>query len=45
MILIPKFLEHLERHSGFPVPFVMLWVDGRPDFRAVDSALVLRCWC
>jgi len=26
------------------VPFVMLWVDGKPDFRAVDSEKIMECY-
>lgn len=45
MILkIPSFLSHLPVHAGFPVPVVMLWVDGKPDFRAVDAGRIIRCY-
>ncbi len=43
-IVIPDFLAHLPRYAGFPVPVIMLWVDGKPDFRAVDSSRIVQCF-
>jgi hypothetical protein len=40
---IPKFLSHLKTHNGYPVPFTQVWIDGKPDFRAVDPAKTMRC--
>jgi hypothetical protein len=34
--MIPEFLSHLKTYGGYPVPFTQLWIDGKPDFRAVD---------
>jgi hypothetical protein len=34
--MIPAFLSHLKIYSGYPVPFTQVWIDGKPDFRAVD---------
>lgn len=36
-IEIPPFLSHLKvDHRGYPVPFFVQWIDGRPDFRLLD---------
>lgn len=43
-MIIPAFLAHLKRHGEYPVPFVMLWVDGKPDFRAVDVEKLIECF-
>jgi hypothetical protein len=40
---ISKFLSHLKTHNGYPVPFTQVWIDGKPDFRAVDPAKTMRC--
>jgi hypothetical protein len=29
--------------NGFPVPFFVAWVDGRPEFRAADHGKLVRC--
>lgn len=44
MMDIPKFLEHLPRHGEYPVPFVMMWIDGKPDFRTVDREKIIECY-
>lgn len=33
---IPSFLEHLKVYRGFPVPWFVAYVDGKPDFRMID---------
>ena len=40
---IPRFLSHLEVYGGFPVPFTQMWIDGKPDFRVMDSERVQQC--
>jgi hypothetical protein len=30
---IPSFLSHLKQYGDYPVPFVQMWIDGKPDFR------------
>jgi len=30
--------------AGRPVPFFVLWTDGRPDFRIMDSEKFALCW-
>jgi hypothetical protein len=42
-IEIPQFLSHLKTHGGYPVPFVQMWIDGKPDFRVVDPVKTTRC--
>jgi hypothetical protein len=42
--MIPDFLSHLPQYAGFPVPVIMLWVDGKPDFRAIDTERALDCY-
>jgi hypothetical protein len=42
-IEIPKFLSRLKTYGGYPVPFVQLWIDGKPDFRVIDPEKVARC--
>jgi hypothetical protein len=41
---IPSFLEHLPRHGEYPVPFVVLWIEGKPDFRTIDTEKAVRCY-
>jgi hypothetical protein len=31
-----SFLGHLPRYGEYPVPFIVHWKDGKPDFRVVD---------
>ncbi len=40
---IPEFLSHLPVHGEYPVPFIVQWVDGKPDFRIVDAKKWDRC--
>jgi hypothetical protein len=42
-IEIPKFLSHLKTYGGYPVPFVQMWIDGKPDFRVIDPEKSTRC--
>lgn len=37
------FLGHLARHGEYPVPFIVKWIDGKPDFRVVDPEKWDRC--
>jgi hypothetical protein len=37
------FLDHLERYGEYPVPFIVKWIDGKPDFRVVDPEKWDRC--
>src|ERR1700676_4577802 len=39
----PWFLSHLERYGEYPVPFIVKWVEGKPDFRVVDMDKWDRC--
>jgi hypothetical protein len=43
MAQIPAFLSHLKIYNGYAVPFIQMWIDGKPDFRVVDPAKVLEC--
>jgi hypothetical protein len=40
---IPTHLAHLAISSGFPVPYFVKWIDGKPDFRVMDHAKVVEC--
>src|SRR5271155_6039704 len=40
---IPGFLSHLPTHHGLPIPFTQMFVNGVPDFRAVDPLKILKC--
>lgn len=39
---LPPLPERIERlpvdHRGYPVPWFVAWIDGKPDFRVVDPA-------
>ena len=41
--MIPQFLSHLRVYGNYPVPFVQMWIEGKPDFRAVDPSKVESC--
>ena len=28
---IPEFLEHLPKWGEYPVPFTVMWLDGKPE--------------
>lgn len=30
-------------HRGYPVPFFVAWVEGKPDFRIIDPVKLARC--
>jgi hypothetical protein len=32
---IPDILSHLEMSNGYPVPFVQMYIDGKPDFPVI----------
>lgn len=35
---IPEYLKHLKVNSkGYPIPFFVAYVDGKPDFRLLDA--------
>lgn len=36
MVKIPEALAQRPQYKGFPVPFVVLWADGVPDFKELD---------
>jgi hypothetical protein len=40
---IPEFLSHLKVYGEYPVPFVQMWIDGKPDFRVIDPARSRQC--
>lgn len=41
---VPKEMEHLPvDERGYPVPFFVAWVEGRPEFRASMRAAVQAC--
>lgn len=41
---IPKFLDHLPvNEKGYPIPYFVAIVDGKPDFRLLDSVKQLAC--
>jgi hypothetical protein len=48
---IPDFLAHFPRSGEYiavkagagPVAFTQMWIDGKPDFRVVDSEKSLKC--
>ena len=42
-IEIPKFLSHLKTYGGYPVPFVQMYFDGKPDFRVIDPERSDEC--
>src|SRR4029077_8964998 len=48
---LPERMRHLPVNSkGYPVPWFVAWVDGQPEFRAMDGAKFRRaireklCW-
>jgi hypothetical protein len=40
---IPSCLAHLDTFAGMPVPFIVEYVDGKPDFRKTDLDKLKRC--
>lgn len=43
-IAIPNFLSHLKvDERGYPIPYFVAWVNGKPDFRMLDSKRQKRC--
>lgn len=44
MIPIPSFLKHPKvNKNGFPIPFFVGYVDGKPDFRLLDAKKQMYC--
>lgn len=47
---LPRFIKSLPVHRGYPVPWFVDWVDGEPEFRAMDRRKFVRavnerlCW-
>jgi len=43
-IPIPAFLSHLKvTDKGYPIPYFVAYVDGKPDFRLLDPQKQVRC--
>ncbi len=43
-IEIPSFLSHLKTDArGYPVPFFVPWIGGKPDFRMLDANKQKMC--
>lgn len=41
---LPSRMAGLEvDHRGYPVPYFVAWIDGKPDFRVIDSDKLVRC--
>lgn len=41
---LPARIARLPRNArGYPVPFFVQWIDGKPDFRLLDGANFARC--
>lgn len=40
---VHKMLSKLATFAGLPVPFMVKWHDGKPDFRVIDGPMVIRC--
>lgn len=41
---VPDFLNHLKLdHRGYPVPYFVAYVDGKPDFRLLDAQKQSTC--
>jgi hypothetical protein len=47
---LPSAMKNLPVDRGYPVPWFVAWVDGKPDFRIMDGAKLAkaikeqRCW-
>lgn len=41
--MTPDFLSHLSMYGEYPVPFIVQYIDGKPDFRVVDPDKWDRC--
>lgn len=37
-----RMLRHLKVFAGFPVPDSVQWINGKPDFRQIDTAKIIR---
>ncbi len=43
-IFIPAFLSHLKvNDKGYPIPYFVGYVDGKPDFRLLDAKKQVAC--
>jgi len=43
-IEIPSFLSHLKTDArGYPVPYFVPWINGKPDFRMISKQCLLEC--
>lgn len=43
-IEIPSFLSHLKQDDrGYPIPFFVPWINGKPDFRMMSSIKLELC--
>jgi len=43
-IIIPPFLDHLKVDArGYPIPFFVPYIDGKPDFRFVTAEKIHLC--
>lgn len=43
-IEIPDFLSHLKKDErGYPIPFFVAQIDGKPDFRMLSEYKLLMC--
>ncbi len=40
---ISDFLARLPLFGEYPVPFMQMWIGGKPDFRVVDPENPLKC--
>jgi hypothetical protein len=41
--LIPRIAALPVDERGYPVPFFVAWIEGKPDFRVADPAKLARC--
>jgi len=41
--LIPRIAALPVDERGYPVPFFVAWINGKPEFRMADSAKLVRC--
>ena len=46
----PRFMQHLPLSRGYPVPWFVDWINGEPEFRAMDPRHLVKainqrlCW-
>lgn len=42
---LPQRMRHLHIDDrGFPTPYFVAWIDGKPDFRVIAPGKVAHCW-